>query len=278
MSAPFFLSSRAVIRLSGPDWPTFLNGLLTQSTLDLPASTAVFAGLLTPQGKLISDVMVRSLDPEAALLDVPAARAETVLARLSLYRLRAKVALEAAPDLTVIAGGPDQARPDSAFTDPRLAALGWRACVPRGPELESCTPEADWHRLRLSLGVPDPDADCPLESTYPIEACFDWLNGIDFHKGCFVGQETTSRMKRRGTVKTRMMPVQISGETLPAFGTEILNGDLRAGVLLSGIEDRAIASLRLDRLDGPLTCDGLPVSVTVPSWWPEDGALIAPSA
>ena len=143
--------------------------------------------------------------------------------------------------------------------DPRLPALGYRIYGHRSSE-----PEAAYDAHRLALGVPGP-ADWGSDKTYPIEADFDLLNGIDFKKGCFVGQETTSRMHRRGTVKTRMAPVTFEGAP-PPFGTEILNGDLRAGEVLSGMDGRAMASLRLDRIEGVLTADGRPVTPDLQDW------------
>ncbi|HQN52391.1 MAG TPA: folate-binding protein, partial [Phenylobacterium sp.] len=124
--------------------------------------------------------------------------------------------------------------------------------------------EAQRETQKLRLGVPGP-ADWGSDKTYPIEANFDLLNGIDFKKGCFVGQETTSRMKRRGTIKTRMLPIAFDGPA-PAPGTEILNGDLRAGEVLSGADGRAIAFIRLDRMEGQLTADGRPIRVETPVW------------
>jgi hypothetical protein len=116
------------------------------------------------------------------------------------------------------------------------------------------------------LGVPDPDRDCGMDRTYPIEANFDLLNGIDFQKGCFVGQETTSRMKRRGAIKTRMLPVTFEGSP-PAEGAEVLTeAELRAGQVLTGRDGRAMALLRLDRIEGPLTVAGQPVRVERPGW------------
>src|SRR5690606_22544446 len=118
---------------------------------------------------------------------------------------------------------------------------------------------------RLAVGVPDPAADAPSDKTYPIEANFDLLNGIDFQKGCFVGQETTSRMKRRGAIRNRMVPVAFDGPAPPS-GTEVLNGERRAGEVLSGRDRAAMALLRLDRLDGALTADGRTVEVRWPGW------------
>jgi folate-binding protein YgfZ len=148
------------------------------------------------------------------------------------------------------------------ITDPRLRALGWRAYG----DLSPTTDEAAYEAHRLALGVPGP-ADWGTEKTYPIEANFDLLNGIDFKKGCFVGQETTSRMKRRGQVKSRMLPVVFEGPP-PAAGAEVLAGELRAGEVLSGVEGRAMALLRLDRaLDAPLTVEGRSVRVARPAWF-----------
>ena len=144
--------------------------------------------------------------------------------------------------------------------DPRLPELGWR-----GYGVLGTGDPAAYDAHRLALGVPGP-ADWGTDKTYPIEANFDLLNGIDFAKGCFVGQETTSRMKRRGTIKSRMLPVTFEGAS-PPFGTEILAGTLRAGEVLSGMEGRAMALVRLDRIEGAaLTVDGRPVRVDWPLW------------
>ena len=117
--------------------------------------------------------------------------------------------------------------------------------------------------------MPDPARDCPSETTYPIEANFDLLNGIDFQKGCFVGQETTSRMKRRGAIKTRMLPIDFEGAA-PVFGAEILAGTLRAGEVHSGSGGRAMALLRLDRIEGAsLTVDDRAVTVATPAYFDE---------
>jgi folate-binding protein YgfZ len=150
------------------------------------------------------------------------------------------------------------------YADPRLPELGWRGYDPERPADAQLTNEAAYDRNRLTLGIPGP-ADWGSDRTYPIEANFDLLNGIDFKKGCFVGQETTSRMKRRGAIKNRMLPVTFEGPP-PVFGTEVLNGELRAGEVLSGQDGIAMALLRLDRIDGPLLADGRTVSARRPAW------------
>ena len=252
------LDSRALIRVSGPDARPFLHNLLTQDVETLAEGALRFGALLSPPGRLLFDLFLRG-EADGVLLDVAAERREALLQRLSLYRLRARVTVEP-DDRPVFASWPDVA--DGFTADPRAPGLGGRRY---GGPCEATAAEVDWQAHRLALGVPDPAADAPADKTYPIEADFDLLNGIDFQKGCFVGQETTSRMKRRGAIKTRMLPLAFDGPP-PAFGAEVLNGELRAGEVLSGHDGAAMALLRLDRLDGPLSVDGRAVSVRRPAW------------
>jgi len=253
--SPISLQSRAVIAVTGPDWRTFLQGLLTNDVETLGAGEARFAALLTPQGRLLHDLFVIGRE-EGAWLDIAAEHRASIIQRLTLYRLRAKVEISALD--VAVSSDPDSA---DGISDPRLPALGARLYG-----VEGSRAEAAYHAHCLALGVPSP-ADWGVDRAYPIEANFDLLNGIDFHKGCFVGQETTSRMHRRGTVKNRMAPVTFVGEP-PPFGAEILNGELRAGEVLSGIHGRAMAMLRLDRLEGVLTVDGRELKPDLPGWLP----------
>lgn len=261
MSTPIIarLASRAVITVSGPDWRSFLQGLLTQDVESLAPGELRFAGLLTPQGKLLHDLFVAGTD-DGALLDVQADQRDALIQRLAIYRLRAKVTLEASDrPVSAVFGG--EAAGEGLYADPRLPALGARAYDDRPANAD----ENAYDAHRLALGVPGP-ADWGQEKTYPIEANFDLLAGIDFKKGCFVGQETTSRMKRRGTIKNRMLPITFDGPP-PASGAEVLAGDLRAGEVLGGRDGRALALLRLDRIDGAdLTVDGRSVHVERPDW------------
>ena len=261
MTAPRLarLASRAVIAVSCPDWRSFLQGLLTQDVETLAVGELRFAGLLTPQGKLLYDLFVAGTE-DGALLDVAAAHRDAILARLTMYRLRAKVEL-AASDRPVIAVFGGEVAGEGLYADPRLPALGARAYDDRATNAD----EDAFETHRLNLGVPGP-ADWGSETTYPIEADFDLLAGIDFKKGCFVGQETTSRMKRRGVIKNRMLPIVFDGPP-PPFGAEVLAGELRAGEVLSGRDGRAMALLRLDRIDGAtLSVGGRPVRVERPAW------------
>jgi hypothetical protein len=252
------LTSRAVIKVSGPDWRDFLQGLLTQDVETLATGEIRFGALLTPQGKLLFDLFLIGRE-DGCWLDVAAARRDALIQRLTIYRLRAKVRIEAL-EVAIAALWPGTA--EGWRSDPRLAALGARGYDAAIPGNATIVDEAGYHRHRLGLGVPDPDGDCPAETAYPIEANYDLLNGIDFRKGCFVGQETTSRMKRRGLIKNRMLPITFSGPP-PAFGAEVLAGERRAGEVLSGQNGWAMALLRLDRIeDALLSVEGRTVFVT----------------
>ena len=253
------LDSRALIRVTGPDARPFLHNLLTRDVETLSPGELRFGALLSPPGRLLFDLFLWG-EADGVTLDVASDRRDALIQRLSMYRLRAQVAIEADDRPVLVAWGDVPAY--GFVTDPRTPALGGRRIG--GPLVPDATGD-DWHAHRLSVGVPDPAVDAPTDTTYPIEANFDLLNGIDFDKGCFIGQETTSRMKRRGAIRNRMLPITFDGPA-PAFGAEVLNGDLRAGEVLSGRNGAAMALLRLDRLDGTLKVEGRAVSVLRPGW------------
>lgn len=259
------LSDRAVLSVSGPDWRGFLQGLLTQDVETLADGEIRFAALLTPQGRLLFDLFVVGV-PDGALLDVAAGKRDALAQRLAMYRLRAKATIAPTDDkVFALWGG---AEGSGWLADPRLAGLGFRAYgsePPAAPGAEPAT-HTDYDAQRLALGVPDPGQDCG-ETTYPIEANFDLLGGIDFKKGCYVGQETTSRVKRRGGIKSRMLPLAFSGPA-PAPGTPVVTAEgLRAGEVLSGRSGAAMALIRLDRARGAsLLAEDRPVTLNPPDW------------
>ncbi len=255
------LADRALISVSGEDWRSFLQGQITQDVETLAPGEARFAALLTPQGRLLFDMFVVGREA-GCWLDVAAERREALIQRLTIYRLRAKVifAADETPVMAAWGGNPGA----GWIADPRLAELGWRGY---GVAAAASAGQVAYDAHRLALGVPGSD-DWGSDKAYPIEADFDLLNGIDFKKGCFVGQETTSRMKRRGVIKTRMLPIAFEGPA-PAAGTEVLAGDLRAGEVLAGQDGRAMALLRLDRVGGALSVDGRAVRVERPGWMAE---------
>jgi folate-binding protein YgfZ len=278
------LDSRALVRIAGPDWRGFLQGLITQDVETLAAGELRYGALLTPQGRLLNDLFLLGT-ADGALLDVQAAQREGLIARLSMYRLRAKVEIAPAeggvfaafiaPPLGELSAKPTegapfgpsghfpQGRKSEWLNDPRLPELGWRGYA---LDASLSAPEDAYDAHRLALGVPDPARDCPDDKTYPIETNFDLLNGIDFKKGCFVGQETTSRMKRRGSIKSRMVPLAFEGPP-PPFGSEVLAGELRAGEVRSGRPGRALALMRLDRAaTAALTVERRPVRLDPPPW------------
>ena len=257
------LSSRALIGVRGPDWRSFLQGLITQDVETLKPGAMRYGALLTPQGRLLHDLFITA-ENDGCVLDVAATARDGLIAKLTIYRLRAKVQIESV-EAQVFASWGDGSPPGEAawIADPRTPALGFRANSMLLKERVGATEDAyDAHRL--ALGVADPVKDS-AENDYPIEANLDLLHGIDFKKGCFVGQETTSRMHRRGLVKTRMAPIRFEGPPL-AFGASILSGDLRAGEVRGAQDGRAMALLRIDRTGGALTCEGRQVVLDLPSW------------
>jgi len=258
------LQSRAVVEVSGPDWRSFLQGLITNDVEMLAPGGVRFAALLTPQGRVLFDLFVIGGDG-GCLIDVAADRRDDFVQRLKLYRLRAKVEIRPL-ELGVFAILDAGAAAPGWVVDPRLPALGVRGYTADGAADD---PEIAYDAWRMTLGVPGPD-DWGSDKRYPIEADFDLLNGIDFRKGCFVGQETTSRMKRRGSIRSRMLPILFDGPA-PAAGSEILAGTLRAGEVLSGLPGLAMALVRLDRIEGQaLTVDGRPVRTMIPEWMPRE--------
>jgi tRNA-modifying protein YgfZ len=261
------LQSRALVAVTGPDWRGFLQGLLSQDVETLKPGELRFGALLTPQGRLLFDLFIEGGEA-GCRLDVAAQSRDSLIERLTIYRLRAKVEIAPADD-PVLALWLAPSAMDGWAPDPRLPALGLRGYGARPPADAQPVPESAYEAMRIGLGAPGA-ADYPPESAYPIEANFDLLNGIDFQKGCFVGQETTSRMKRRGQIKNRMLAVAFDGPP-PPFGSEILAGDLRAGETRSAADGCAIALVRLDRIDGAdLTLDGRPAKALRPAYFDRD--------
>jgi len=266
------LRDREIVRVSGSAARTFLQGLITNDIDKAKPGSAIYAGLLTPQGKILFDFFVVPAE-DGFLLDVANAKAAELMQRLGFYKLRAQVEIVEDPSFTVAASWESSPRlPEGAiaYADPRLPALGHRILLPAGTSVGSLAcalaTEDDYNAKRIALGVPEGGSDYAYGDAFPHEALFNQLAGVDFKKGCFVGQETTSRMKRRGAVKSRMLPIAFEGPPPPP-GTEVLAGTLRAGEMLSGTQGLAMALVRLDRIEGTsLSVDGRPCSVIRPSW------------
>jgi tRNA-modifying protein YgfZ len=255
---------RSLIAVTGPDARPFLQNLLTQDLDKLDTEGVVYAALLSPQGKVSSDMFVW-LRQDGFILDVNPERSTDLLRRLGMYKLRADVALKDASDtldVAVIIPSPLE----GALRDPRLEALGSRVLVPK-----SNAELADIKDLRIALGVPDLARDAQPEEVFAGEALLEELNGVAFDKGCFVGQENVSRMKRRATTRKKFCPVVFEGEPI-AHGTPVLAGAAEIGSVRTGIAGRAIALLRLDRaLDAvaagqQLSAAGREIRLDPPPW------------
>jgi tRNA-modifying protein YgfZ len=271
MPAPPLRLERALIRVAGAGARDFLQGLLTQDVARLAEAPALHAGLLTPQGKLIADMTLWRDGAEDVLIEVDMTRGEDLLRRLTLYRLRAPVRIEDAGAERGVLFAPEAFA--GAIADPRMpdGALGFRKLVARG-EAAAAQDGADaYNRLRIAAGVPDLAADAAAEEVFALEALFEELHGVDFRKGCFVGQENVSRMKRRATTRKKFCPIAFEGEA-PPFATPVLAGDFEVGSVRGGAPGRALALLRLDRAlqAKELHCGGRSVRLDPPSW------LIAP--
>jgi folate-binding protein YgfZ len=267
MTGPFRLD-RALIRVSGPDARAFLNNLLTQSLDERGDAAPRYGALLTPQGKLSADMLIWT-DSEGFLLELDPARAEDIQRRLSMYKLRAQVSIASDQSLNVLWAAQAFA---GALPDPRLPALGWRKLS----EAHAVDGGHAYEALRLAAGVPELARDAKPEEVFALEALLEELNGVDFQKGCFIGQENVSRMKRRATTRKKFCPITFEGEA-PAYGAVISAGAAELGEVRTGASGCAMALLRLDRAlaaSEPLTADGRTMQLAAPDWL----ALPAPSA
>jgi folate-binding protein YgfZ len=271
------LASRAVLAIGGADAGKFLQGLITSDISKVQGSQAVHAGLLSPQGKILFDFFLVAVDG-GFLADVARDKAGELVKRLAFYRLRAAVEIDDQSSLQIAAawgGTPAAADGAIVYADPRLPALGYRAFLPAdmsAGELgcEGAT-EADYHAFRVRQGVPEGGLDYAFGDTFPHEALFDQLNGVDFAKGCFVGQEVVSRIEHRGTARKRIVPVE-SEAPLPAPGTGIEAGGVPIGSLGSVSGSAGLALLRLDRVEDAvargqtLTADGVSLALRRPAF------------
>lgn len=270
---------RDLVAVGGPDRRTFLQGLISQDVERLSAARAAYGAFLTPQGKYLHDFCLADMG-DRLILDGEIGRGEELISRLRRYRLRAQVELTVADELAVRAvfgsGAPaavglpgerGAARPlggGVAFVDPRSAELGCRLILPRATAAKAVGELpvepgqfADYDRLRIRLGVPDGTRDMEVEKSTLLECNFDMIDGVDWDKGCYVGQEVTARTKYRGLVKRQLVPVAVEGDH-PQPGTAISLGERRVGEIRSGCNGVALASLQLDALSG----DNAPATFT----------------
>jgi len=283
-----FLNHRGVIKVSGEDARNFLNGLVTTDVTLLRPGLGRFGALLTPQGKITVDFLITEAPSGHGggfLIDAPRPLAKGLADKLGFYKLRAKVAVENLSDshlsdsLGVLAvwDGEPSMKPDLAFADPRSEALGWRILVPEelkqkvadliGADLVD---EAAYEAHRVATGVPRGGLDFMYSDAFPHETNMDRLHGVDFDKGCYVGQEVVSRMQHRGTARTRIVRVTLE-DSSPEAGIPVLAGDKPVGTMGSTAGGHGIALVRTDRvadaLDAglKLSAGGLAIRLTDPN-------------
>lgn len=240
--------TRTILALTGADRTEFLQGLVTNDVTKANEGL-VYAALLTPQGKFLADFFVFE-DGAKMLIDVASSHAPGLFQRLSMYRLRADVQIEET-DLVVSRGL--GAAPEGALADPRHPELGWRSY---GPDAQS--EDVDWEALRIKLGVPETGVELTPD-TYILETGFERLNGVDFKKGCFVGQEIVARMKHKTELRKGLVRVSVQGAAEP--GSDILADGKVAGVLQSVSGDMGLAYLRFDRAKGPMTAENAKIEL-----------------
>jgi folate-binding protein YgfZ len=271
------LSDRAVVRVSGPAAHGFLQGLITNDIDKAKPGGAIHAGLLTPQGKILFDFFVVPA-ADGFLLEIAKAKAGELAQRLGFYKLRAQVEIAEDPSFAVAAAwGAPPRLPDGAiaYADPRLSALSLRILLQAEADARNlgCTiaAEDEYHAHRIALGVPEGGRDYAFGDAFPHEAMFDRLAGVDFDKGCFIGQEVVSRMEHRGIARKRIVGVEGEGP-LPPSGTEITAGGAPVGTLGSVSEHSGLALLRLDRAEEakaaglPLRAGEVTVGLRIPAW------------
>jgi folate-binding protein YgfZ len=258
------LNSRGVIGVSGVDRVSFLNGLVSNEVALVHPGRAVWAALLSPQGRYISDFFIFA-DGNRLLLDAPRAMTPDLVRRLSRFRLRAQVELQDLSESMAVYAVWDGMPPPVPVTasDPRLENAGYRMIS--SEPLEGTVSEAVYDAHRLSLGLPDGPPDLEPDKTLLLEAGFDELHGVAWDKGCYMGQELTARTKYRGLVKRRLVPVSLDS-TPPAPGTPILAEGVEVGTLRSSAGLLGLAMLRIDSLQKPLIAGSALLKPELPAW------------
>ena len=259
------LTDRAVIAVSGPEARTFLQGLVTNDVQKVAPGGALYAALLTPQGKILFDFLITESDG-TSMLDCRRDIRDALIKRLSLYKLRAKVEVEARDDLAIFAGLGGEVL-TSGFADPRLPALGTRAIAAKGEIVAQTGPDR-YQALRLDLYVPE-GGDFGSDKMFALDAGLDELHAVSFDKGCYVGQELTARMKHRATARKRLLPLATRDGSPLVRDVPVTAAGQEIGAVVSVYGPRGFAIIRLDRLAdaaAPFEAGGTAVSIAKPSW------------
>jgi folate-binding protein YgfZ len=271
------LKNRGLLAVTGEDAVDFLQGLVSNDVSKASSERALYAAMLTPQGKFLYDFFIVQME-NSLLLDCEADRLEELKRKLTMYKLRSKVKLNDLSQDFVVAAlmgdtvadtlelPPEEGRAKPfmgglAYMDPRLHKIGARSILPRDSAetflinagFDKGTLE-DYEKMRLGLGLPDGSRDMIIDKAILLENGFQDLNGVDWDKGCYMGQELTARTHYRGLVKKRLMPVRVEG-SLPASGTKIMLGDVKAGEMRTGQGELGLALIRLDQLKAAIDTD-----------------------
>jgi folate-binding protein YgfZ len=266
------LDDRAIVSVSGPDAEHFLQNIVTADLDTLKAGEARPSALLTPQGKILFDFLISRNGPDAFRLECRADIADGFIRRLTLYKLRAKVEISKQDEsLVAVSWGTDSSpsETDSSW----LRDIRFPQATPVRRSYDSVQRNGDvgaWHAFRISNGIAESGADYALGDAFPHDVLLDQTDGVGFRKGCYVGQEVVSRMQHRGTARRRVLIV--SGDGLPAPGTEIVANGRPIGTLGSTAAGNGLAILRIDRVKdaldagAPIEAGGVPVSVAIPAW------------
>ncbi|WP_419799480.1 MAG: YgfZ/GcvT domain-containing protein [Terasakiella sp.] len=261
------LPNRAVLKIEGEDRLDFLQGLISNDINKVNATDGIYAAFLTPQGKFLCDFFIAQ-ENDALLLDIDAEAMPAFKKKLMMYKLRANVVIaDVSAQYDVFAAFDDKTTQPGVFADPRLEEAGYRAILPNGQDIENAEPVPfeTYELMRIQLGLPDGARDMTVEKSILLENGFDELHGVDWKKGCYMGQELTARTKYRALIRKRLFPVIIEGD-LPAPGTEVTSGDKVVGEIHSGIQNMALATLKLDALEDELTTNGVKLTPKKPDW------------
>jgi folate-binding protein YgfZ len=278
------LPDRGVVKVAGDDARAFLHGLFSADILKLTPGEARFAALLSPQGKIFTDFIVveaPATDGDGFFLDAPRTLASTLGAKLNMYKLRSRVIIEDLGDtLGVLAAwdGEGKSPFGLAYADPRLPVLGLRVMLPphRATDVAAAlgatlVESSAYEAHRIALGIPRGGVDFSYGDAFPHETDMDQLGGVDFAKGCYVGQEVVSRMEHRGIARTRAVPVRFDG-TAPQVGAAVTAGERQVGTMGSAAAGHGLALLRLDRVADalahgePLLAGGVAIRPIKPDW------------
>ena len=266
------LADRRLLSIKGADRISFLQGLVSNDVNKVTADHAIYSAFLTPQGKYLSDFFIYLMNADELLLDVDPATFEGFFKKLKMYKLRSDVTLEDVSetyDIYVLFDGTVSFDDNKTlcWADPRLTEMGYRCLVKKGEPIAEGedVPFEDYDYKRIQLGLGDGSRDFIVDKSILLENGFDELNGVDWNKGCYMGQELTARTKYRALIKKRLVPVMIEGDIIESSDPIVFNGK-DVGEIRSHCKDMALATLKIEHFNDPLTYQGKTLKVQLPDW------------